>query len=269
MNTRNSAPASSEKQIENPLIVSITYRPEKQLAVIGQGAQAAIARMNGAPKITGIKTLDAACEILHDAETALASIGVVRDAFADRVKHAFDPFRATELFEGGQINITLTIPLRTKLENGIRAMKADRARYLDEERRRMEREQQEAEAKQRKINEDAAKEAAKAAKKAGADAETVAEIKREVLSTPAPLVESNTLNRAKSAGASVRYKYYARIIDLRKFLTAVLANGVLFNTLKGAEVEIEGAFHNMAQDQKEAFKYPGIVCDKVAVDVQR
>ena len=153
--------------------------------------------------------------------------------------------------------------------DGIRNLRNLRASYLAAEERKKQKAQLDAQAKQDEINRKNAEAAAKSAKAAGADKETVAEIKREVLATPAPIVESKAENVAESLNVSLRYTYSAKITNLKLFLGWALNNDMALNTLANATPDIEKAFRKMAADQKEKFVFPGITFVKNPVDVRR
>jgi hypothetical protein len=262
----------AEKQVpaaqENP-IVKISYDPEKALATLGRSALEMIGKLQGVKSIANVNALEKASQLLGDAEITLEEMTAFRDTLATRVKDAFTPFTSIPGLEGSSINITLSIPAKQRLETGIRALKTMRAGYLDEQRREVERKQLEAQAEQDRKNREAAEKAAKEAKKQGADKQTVAAIKEEVLSTPAPVVVSKAADVAQSVGASVRYSYSAQITDLKKFLGLCLNNPTMFATLGAAIPDIEKAFRTMAASQKESFDYPGIRFKRTAVDVGR
>ncbi len=268
MSSAKVPPQANKNQIQENPTVLIRYEPETQLVRVGEDALTVLGQLQGA-KITSLKSLESSSEILHDGEISLDMIAKTREQFASRVKAAFAPFLKYPVFHGAAINITLTMPLRQQIEQAVQKLRVSRANFLAEEQRKAQQAQLAAEAEQRRINEAAAKKAAEAAKKAGADKETIAEIKQEVLATPAPLVESKAAAVAQSVGASVRYKYYAKVTNLKSLLGACLNNEVLFNTLTAAVPDIQDAFNAMAGAQKEAFNYPGITYEKVAIDVSR
>jgi hypothetical protein len=251
----------------NP-VVSITYNPEKQVLALGNRALEVLGKLQGT-KITSPKTLEAATEIFLSADAVLTEIGEVRDALANRVKEAFEPYKRFPLFEGSEINITMKIPARQRLDDAYRASKSSRAQYLAAEDERIRRENLAKQAEQDRINREAAQKAAAEAKKQGADRSTIAEIKQAVLETPAPIVTSKAAEVAQAANVTLRYNYYASVTDLKKFLGLCLQNESFFNTLKSAVPDIEAAFRTTANTQKEAFNYPGITFRKVPVDVGR
>ncbi len=261
MAKNNTAPAETQIQI-NPQ-VSITYSPEKQVLALGNNALHVLARLQEL-KPSNLKTLEETNQALNVGGLVLDEIAEVRDALATRVKDAFEPYKRFPLFEGSEINITMTIPLRQKIENAFRAAKQSRANYLAAEQERVRRENLAKQVEQDRINAEAAKKAAAEAKKQGADKQTVADIKMAVMETPAPTVTSKALDAATS---TVRYSYSAKITDLKKFLGTCLQNEALFNTLQAAVPEIEKAFRGMASAQKEAFNYAGITFKKTAIDV--
>ncbi len=263
------AAAADPRQVTDQPQVSIVYQPEKALIILNQDAQGALGKLQGITGVASLKSLEITTELIHDGETGLARLTEFRDSLAHRVKAAFAPFLEMPGFEGAGINITLTWPLRQKLDTAITRARTARAQYLAAEQEKTRQAQLAAEAKQREENQKRADAAAKAAKKSGADRETIAEIKSDVMSKPAPLVSSRAIDTAKGAGVSLVYRYVAKCTDLRAFLTACLANPVLFNTLLAAEPDIEGAFNKLASDQKEHFSYPGMTYEKIASDRQR
>lgn len=261
MANTKAVPASTQLA-ENPK-VSIVYAPEEQILEIGNHAVKALAKLK-ALAVRDPKTLSEADIIIRTTSLIQDEILEVRDGLAARVKQAWEPYKSFPLFAGSEINITLSIPLRQKLEDAYRRTKQSRANYLAAEEEKVRREQLEKQAEQDRINREAAAKAAAEAKKQGADKETVQEIKQAVLATPAPIVTSKALDNATS---TVRYQYTAEITNLKSFLGACLNNDVLCNTLASAVPDIEKAFRKMADDQKEAFKYPGITFKKTAADV--
>lgn len=264
---KNSATVSESQLAENPK-VSIVYSPEKELLALGNRALEVLVRLRGV-KVNSPRSLEVASEVIQDGQDALDQISAIRGALAQRVADAFEPYKKFPIFHDASINITLTIPVRQQIETAHRTAKSARATYLAAEDARIKREQMEKQAEQDRINREAAAKAAAEAKKLGADKQTVAAIKEEVLATPAPVVTSKAAEVAQSAGASVRYQYTAKITSLKSFLGFCLNNPVMLATLTAAIPDIEKAFRKMASDQKESFKFPGVEYVKTPVDVNR
>jgi hypothetical protein len=219
--------------------------------------------------ITNVKNLESASHIIVDAQIRADEIEVFAASLREKVQHAAARFQEIPGFE--DFEVTLTIRkwgLKSMLSDAIRNLKNSRANFMAEEERKLKQKQLDAQAEQDRKNREDAQKAAEAARKAGADKATVAEIKKEVLSTPAPIIESKTANVAANVGASFTYRYYAKVVDLRKFLTTCLTNETMFNTLKAAIPEIEAQFRTTAQAQKENFNYSGITFDKRPGDRQ-
>ena len=265
--------ATAQKQVaENPL-VSIKYQPEDALATLATDSSKTLALL-GKVKIGNPNDLESASSVLQIAELRADQIETFKATLREKVQQAASRFRelpgCEEFF--GDFQVTLTVRTWTAnslLVDAIRRVKNLRANYLAEEDRKVRQRQAEAEAEQRRKNQIAADNAAKAAKAQGADKETIAQIKNDVMATPAPIVESKAQMVAENVGASLRYNYTAKITNLKSFLGFCLQNGVMYATLGAAIPEIEKAFRKMAADQKEAFKYPGIEFVKTPVDVSR
>jgi hypothetical protein len=261
------APAVSQLP-DNPLVL-IKYDPENALAILAINTTKTLAQLNGA-KITSVKQLEAGSEILEDARARSEEVETFINTLREKVQAAAMRFRDFQGFE--DFEVTLTIRkwgLRQLLNDGIARLRGARAQFLAADAERIRRENLAKQAEQDRINKEAADKAAAAAKKQGADRQTVADIKQAVLSTPAPIVTSKAAETAQAVGASVRYAYYAKITDLRKFIGFCYNNEIMLNTLKAATEDIESTFRKMASDQKEAFQYPGITFDKRPVDVGR
>lgn len=266
---KNTSAAPARQQQENPL-VRIVYDPEDALARLGGSMLKTITRVATVVKITNAKELESASMVLSDAEIEAERINVFLAGLRERVQDAAERFTEIEGFEGFQVTLTVRKwPKWNQLQDGISAIKRKRAEFNDAEARRIRQAQADADAKQREINEKAARDAAAAAKKAGADAATVKEIKQEVLATPAPIVESKAQQLAQDLGAGLRYKWTAKITSLKSFLGFCLNNPVMLATLSSAIPDIEKAFGKMASDQKEQFNFPGITFVKTPVDVSR
>jgi hypothetical protein len=266
---KNTTATPARQSQENPL-VRIVYDPENALAVLGASISKTVTRVLDVMKITNVKELSSASDVLSDAEIEAERVNVFLAGLRERVQESVERFAVFDGFEG--IQVTLTVrrwPKWNQLQDGISAIKSMRARFNAAEDRRIKQAQADADANQRRINQRAADEAAKAAKKAGADPESVKQIKQEVLATPAPIVESKAQQIAQDVGAGLRYKWTARITSLKSFLGFCLNNPVMLATLGAAIPEIERAFRKMADDQKEQFKYPGIEYVKTPVDVSR
>ncbi len=257
------SPAAAQTQIQLNPKVSIVYSPEEKILDLGNRAVRALLKLE-AVKVTNPKTLKEADDVISGASGIQEEIIEVRDALASRVKEAFEPYKRLPLFAGSEINITLSVPLRQRIDRAYSMTKQSRANYLSAEQERIRRENLAKQAEQDRINAEAAKKAAAEAKKQGADKQTVQDIKMAVMETPAPVVTSKAL---ESATSTVRYQYTAEITSLKSFLGACLNNAVLLNTLAAAIPDIEKAFREMAGDQKEAFNYPGIAFKKTPVDV--
>jgi hypothetical protein len=265
---KNNVAETSTALQENPTVL-IRYEPENALAVLAGNTTKMLARLTGA-KITNPKTLESASELIHQAQITSDEVETFIDTLREKIQNAAARFREYEGFE--DFEVTLTVRrwgLRKLLTTGISKLKNARAQFLADEQERVRREQLTKQAEQDRLNKLAADKAAAEAKKQGADKATVAEIKQAVLAVPAPIVTSKAAEVAQAAGASVRYAYYARITDLKKFLGTCLNNEVLFNTLKVAIPDIEAAFRKMASDQKESFSYAGLTFEKKPVDVGR
>jgi hypothetical protein len=266
--SKNSTAVSEKQYADNPLVL-IKYEPENALALLSQAAKKSLATVQ-AEKITNVKQLESASVVLQDAEIRMEQIETFTATLREKVQRAAEKFREIPGFEDFEVTLTIRKwALKSSLGDAIRNLKTSRAQYLSAEKEKLRRAQWEADERQRKANEAAAKEAAKAAREAGADRQAVAAIKQEVLSTPAPIVESKAANVAQEMGATLRYQYTAQITDLKKFLGLCLNNEVFLNTLRMAQPDIEKAFRKMASDQKEAFNYPGISFVKTPVDVSR
>lgn len=267
--SKNVPPPSASTQIADNPLVSIVYSPENSLRILGHDAADVLAKLQGA-KISNLKTLESASELMHDGEVMAERIETFRVSLVQKVQAAASRFRDINGFEDFEITVTIKRwGLRSLLADSIQRLRGNRAQYLADEQEKARRQQAAIDAEQRRKNQEEADRAAAAAKKAGADKATVAQIKEDVMATPAPIVESRAATVAQSVGASVRYSYSAKITDLRAFLGVVLSNDVLFNTLLAAKPEIEAAFRKMASDQKELFNYAGATFDKKAVDVNR
>lgn len=253
---------------DNPL-VRIEYQPANALAELSSNTAAMLTRLQLA-KVTNVKSLESATEVIRSAQVTEGEIDTFIDTLRERIQQAAEKFRLIPGFE--DFSITLTVrqwSLRQRLTAAIWDLKNARAKFLSDEQERVKREQAEKQAAQDRINREAAQKAAAAAKKQGADAATVRDIKESVLATPAPIVESKAVTAAQDAGVSLRYAYTAQITNLKQFLGTCLNNPVLFNTLSAAIPDIEKAFRKMANDQKEAFSYAGIMFKKTPVDVGR
>ena len=263
-----STTASAAKQVaENPLVL-IKYDPVNALALLGEAVLKTLPKFAGL-KIANPAQLATASEILRDAQIEEEKVNVFLASLRERVQEAAARFADVKGFTNFKVTLTVrSWDERNQLQDGIAGLRQKRANYLAEEDRKLKQKQAEAQAEQDRINKEAANKAAAAAKKAGANPETVQTIREEVLATPAPIVESKAQTVAESAGASVTYRYYAKITDLPKFLHTCLANESLMNTLKGAIPEIEAAFRTTAQSQKEFFNYPGATFEKRAGDRQ-
>jgi hypothetical protein len=265
---KNTTAAPARQSQENPL-VRIVYDPENALALLGASIIKTLARVRNV-KITNVKELEVGSAALADAEIEAERVSVFLAGLRERVQDAASRFADHE----GFTNFKVTLTVRqwdewSNLQDGISKIKSMRARFNDAEAARVRQQQADADAKQAAINKKAADEAAAAAKKAGADKETVAEIRQEVLATPAPIVESKAQQVAQDVGAGLRYKWTAKITSLKSFLGFCLNNPVMLATLSSAIPAIEKAFGKMASDQKEQFKYPGIEYVKEPVDVSR
>ena len=188
----------AQKQVaENP-IVRIEYNPENALIVLGSSAASALKAVRKTT-ITNPTQLASATEILNDAEICAEQIEVFKATLRERVQQAIERFRSIPNFE--DIGVTLTFrtwSLNQSLMDGIRNLKNLRANYLAEEDRKVRQRQADAEAEQRRKNQENADRAAKAAKAQGADKETIAQIKSDVMATPAPIVESKARRSRRS-----------------------------------------------------------------------
>ena len=266
-----STAAASEKQIpENPQVL-IKYNPEQALVILGHDSQAMLQKLRSV-NIIGTKSLESASEVLHDATITAERLETFRASLVESVQRAAAKFRDIPGFD--DFEVTLTIKrwsLRNLLTDGIQKIRGARAKFLSDEEDKKRRAQQEADAKQDAINRENAKKAAEVAKKAGASKETVATIKADVLATPAQLVESKALDKAKEAGASVRYDYYAAITNYEAFFQYAVTNPVIIQMLADQKIieATEKAFRPMARAQKDKFSLPGMTFRKVPVDVAR
>ncbi len=262
-------PASAESQIpENPTVL-IKYEPENALSILAANTTKTLAKLQGA-KITNVKTLESASDLIHDAQTTSDEVETFISSLRERIQQAAERFRDHQGFEDFEVTLTIRKwSLRQLLNDGISKLKNERARFLAAEQARVQRENLAKQAEQDRINREAAQKAAAEAKKQGADKQTVAEIKRAVMETPAPVVTSRAADFAQVAGVGLRYAYTAKIIDLKKFLAAALTNEVLLASLYVAKPDIEAAFRSMAASQKESFNYPGMTFEKRPVDVNR
>ncbi len=259
--------AVQEKQ-DNPLVL-IKYDPENALAILATNTTKMLARLQGA-KITNPKTLESSSELIHEAQVTSDEVETFLESLREKIQGAAARFREFEGFEDFEVTLTVRRwALRQLLNDGLSRLKGARALYLAQEAEKTRRGQLAKQAEQDRINREAADKAAKEAKKQGADKQTVADIRENVLATPAPIVASKAAETAKEVGASVRYGYTAEIRDLKKFLGLCLQNEVFLNTLRAAVPDIESAFRKMASDQKESFVYPGISYKRTAIDVGR
>lgn len=268
--SKTSTPAVPQATPQNPEVL-IRYSPDQTLEVLGKSAKHALEEMQNAPAIKNVTTLDRVSELISSGSNMADQIEDFRKQLCERVAAAAANFRKFPGFEDFEVTVTIRKwRLRDMLVMALTNLRSNRARFQAAEQDRIRQEQIKAEAEQRRKNEEAAKKAAAQAKKAGADPETVDSIRQEVLTTPAPLVQSTTLEHTRAAGVSVRYSYTAKITNLKEFLSFCLSNPVMWNTLKeGAEADIAAAFNKMAAAQKEAFRYPGITFDKKPIDVSR
>ncbi|HVI07017.1 MAG TPA: hypothetical protein VND65_01860 [Candidatus Binatia bacterium] len=249
--------------------VLIRYEPEKELALLGDDALEIVGKVEKI-KFDSPKTLEAGTATMDECREVLERLDEIRARLNDRLQAAIEPLKEFPIFDGVEPIITFKAwPLRKRLETAMENGRQARAAYLDAEAQKERQKQQELEAEQRKKNEAAAKVAVQAAKGQGADPATLKEIKREVLSTQAPLFESKALSTARSTGVGLQYDYYAEVTDLRKLLQLCLNNEIMLNTMQVAVPEIEKAFRKMASDQKERFVYEGIRFKKVPRDVRR
>lgn len=265
-----SSTATSAQQIpENPTVL-IRYEPANAPLVLADNATKMLARINSAKPITTVKQLETVSEIISDANITAGEIETFVDTLRSKVQEAASRFKELRGFEDFEVTLTIrNWSLRQLVTSGISKLKQGRAKYLSDEQERVRREQLEAQAKQDKINKEAAAKAAASAKNQGADKQTINEIKNAVMETPAPIVTSPAVDTAKDMGASVRYTYSAEIVSLKSFLESCITNPVLLNTLTKAIPDIEKAFGGMARDQKELFQFPGIRVKKTPVDVGR
>jgi heme-degrading monooxygenase HmoA len=224
----------------------------------------------GDVKIANVKELNAASAILDLAIMRSTQVETFAASLRERVQQAAEKFREIEGFE--DFEVTLTIRkwgLKNRLLDGITRLRNARAKFNADEQEKLRRAQLAKDAEQDRLNKIEADKAAAAAKKAGASKETVQEIRREVLATPAPIVESKTAIAAENAGAGLRYQFTADITNVRTFLQSVLANEDRLKTLGAAREDMESAFRNQARDQKEQFGFPGITYRRTPVDVRR
>lgn len=254
---------------DNPLVV-IKYSPESAPLVLADNTTKMLTRVQSVKSIANAKQLETATEIISAAKITADEVETFIASLRDGIQHACERVRNLKGYE--DFEATLTVRkwgLRTMLVDSISRLRGMRAKFLSDEEARTRRENLEAQAKQDKINETAAAKAQQSAIKAGADKGTAAEIRREVLATPAPIVTSRAASVAQDAGVSIRYKYTAKITSLKSFLGFCLNNPVMLATLSAAVPDIEKSFRKMADDQKEAFKYPGIELVKTPVDVER
>jgi multidrug efflux pump subunit AcrA (membrane-fusion protein) len=156
-------------------IVKVNYDTNSQTALVKQ-------RERIVPKLTiTIKNqtqLDAAVEMAKLAEQWIENAS----AFVDPVVKATDAAHKAAV----KLRKELTSPVAGPL--GI--LKTAIFNFIAEQGRIQRQAQLDADAEQERINREAAEKAAKAATKAGADKETVAEIRDNVLATAAPLVRS-------------------------------------------------------------------------------
>lgn len=269
MKTNTAAPAA--QIADNPQVL-IKYNPEQALVLLGHQSQATLGKLQGI-KITSVKTLEAASDVLEEATERSGQLETFRTSLVDSVQKAALRFREIPGFE--DFEVTLTIKrwgLRSLIANGIENIRRARASFLAAEQKKQRQAQLEAEAKQREANEKAAKEAAAAAKRAGADKVAQEAIKQDVLATPAPILASKVLDTAKAAGATVRYNYKASLQDAESFLRFCLSNEVMLKTVcsdLGIAAAIEKALTPMAKAQREHFNFPGMVFLKEPVDVNR
>jgi hypothetical protein len=261
-----------EKQSADNLTVLIHYNPANALQLLTKDAEETLAVLNSV-KVTSASSLKASITIAEEGELMANRLETFRTSLIASVQKAAERFREIPGFEDFEISLTIRKwGLRTMLQDGIQRLRTSRSNYLAEEDRKLRLEQARKDEEQRRINAENARKAAEQAKKAGADKETVAQIKSEVLSTPAPMVESKTMQAAKEANVGVRYDWYADATDAAKFLVYATSNEVMLKTIAldtKVVKALEDAMRPMARAQKEAFSYPGMTYRKVAVDVQR
>ena len=266
--SKDSTAVSAKQSPENPVVL-IKYEPENALGLLATNATKTLASLRKVT-ITNPATLASASEVLSEAEIRADQIEMFKATLREKVQDAAAKFRAIPGYDDFEVTLTIRKwKLNSMLMDAIQNLRNVRASYLAEEDRKLKQKQADADAEQRRINQKAADDAGKAAKASGADKQTIAQIKENVMMTPAPIVESKAQTVAESIGASLRYGYTAKIMDLRKFLTYCLANDAMYATLGQAIPEIEKTFRKMAADQKESFVYPGITFVKTPIDVSR
>lgn len=266
---KDSTAASASQIPDNPQVL-IRYSPENAPLALAKGATAMLARIQTAKAITNPKQLESVSEIINEAQITSEEVEQFIGSLREKIQAACNRVREIDGYEDFEATLTIRKwSLRQLLNDGIGRMKGMRAQFLSDEKERVNRAQLAKQAEQDRINKKAADDAAKAAKAAGASRETIADIKENVMATPAPIVESKAANVAQEMGAGLRYSYTAQITSLKSFLGTCLNNQALFNTLAAAVPDIEKAFRKMASDQKEAFAYPGITFRKTPIDVSR
>ncbi len=262
------SPAVEEKQ-ENPL-VRIVYDPANAPIILSANGMKALARIQGIKCIETVRQMEAASQVISETQVTAEEIERFCDTLREAVQEAAAKFRVIPGMEDFAANLTITRwSLRQLIKDGLAERKTWRGNYLAAEEEKTRREQLRLQAEQDRINKEAADKDAAAAKKAGAGPQAVADIRENVLQTPAPIVTSKAAEAAQNVGASVRYGYSAKITDLKKFLLVCLQNESMFNTLKSAIPDIEAAFRTTAAAQKESFNYPGITFVKKPIDVGR
>jgi hypothetical protein len=266
--TKDTAAAAARQILpDNPTVI-IRYTPEDAPLALGVDVEKMIARVNSIKEVKNPKQLEVLSEVLNDAQITSQQLETFLESLRLGIQRACERVREIPRYETFEATLTIRrLDPRKFLNDGVTKLRGMRANYLmavDAENRRK---QAAIQAEQDRINKKNADDAAKAAKKAGADAGTVEDIRRDVMSTPAPIIESKAQEVADSLGAGLRYDYSADCKDLRKWLQYCLENPVLFATLATATPDIEKAFRSTARSQKEAFNYPGMTFKKTPIDV--
>jgi hypothetical protein len=156
-------------------IVKVNYDSKSQISLEVQ-REHIVPKLN--IKIKNQKQLDQAVEIVKLAEQWIANA----EAFVNPVVDA--------THKAHKAAVQMRKDLTDKVYRPLGMLKVAIFDFVEEGKRVTRQKQLDADADQERINREAAEKAAKAATKAGADKETVAEIRDNVLATAAPLVRS-------------------------------------------------------------------------------